>query len=174
MNSTGWIKLLRMPATYELLRNKNAFILLTIIALRARRTDDIVSGLKAGQAFIGDWANYGLTEQQYRNAKNNVLKMGFATFRATPRGTITTLTENSIYDINQDNQQRTEQRTNNEQTNEQTTTNKNDKNDKKNEKNIYSSPNQNRLNGTRNGRASRYRSVTQFNQSEQYPDCITI
>jgi len=114
------------------------FILLYIIAKRAKRTESFSSiNLQIGEALIGDWKKLKLTEQQYRTAKANLEKWGFATFRTTNRGTIATLTNTSVFDINVEHEQRTEQRTNNEQTtnkqrtnNEQTTTNKNDNKEK--------------------------------------------
>lgn len=182
MEANGWIKLLRTPAIYELLRYKNAFVLLTIIALRARRTAN--EQLKTGEAFIGDYAEYGLTERQYRTAKLVLQKRGIATFKGTPRGTIARLTDGHIYDINPDADGQIEQRTKDKPADEQATTNKNEKKDNNNEKNIYtqtSSSSQNGLKGSSNARIypsssgrRTSRRDTEYRQSEQYPNCLTI
>jgi hypothetical protein len=99
--SDGFVKLLRSSEMWELLKDRNAFVLLTVIALRARRTDGFSRhGLKTGQALIGDHEAYGLSKQQYRSAKHRLRRYGLADFKATPRGTIATLLEPRIYDIN--------------------------------------------------------------------------
>lgn len=131
----------------ELMKKPFAFLLLTQIARRAKRTTDFtVNNLEIGECFVGDYKSIGATEQQYRTAKANIQKWGFATFKATNRGTIAKLTDTRVYDINEylynepDNRQTTnKQRTNNEPDNRQTTTNKNIRNKEvKNEKNyIY-------------------------------------
>lgn len=126
----------------ELLRNTKAFSLLTHIALRAKRTTEFnIQGLIVGEALLGDYINYGMTRQEYRTALRNLNKWGFITIRTTNKGTIARITDNSIYDINEETQQPARQPTANQQattkqpsTNRQTTTNnkeKNDKNDKK-------------------------------------------
>lgn len=124
----GYIKLIRGEETTALFRDRNAFILLAAIAYRARRTDDPVSDLKVGEAQIGDVKNYGLTQQEYRTAKRKLKKWGFATFKATSKGTIAKLANTRIYDINlaDGNEQPNEQPTSKQRAaNEQLTTNKN-------------------------------------------------
>jgi len=97
----GFIKLMRSDATRELLKDPKAFDLLTMIALRAKRTDEFnIHGLKPGQALIGDHASCGLTRQEYRSTKARLERYGLATFQATTRGTIATLCTDAIYDIN--------------------------------------------------------------------------
>jgi len=134
----GFIKLKRGSATRELLADGPAFLLLTSIALRARRADGFNRhGLKAGQALIGDYRSCGLTEQRYRSAKARLQRYGFVDFKATSRGTVATLLDQSIYDINVTDEQRTtnDQATENQRaTNEQPTTNKNEKKEKKEKK----------------------------------------
>jgi hypothetical protein len=144
MNS-GFIKLIRSEQTRELQKDPNPFTLLSVIACRARRTDVFnVHNLKLGEALIGDCKNYGMTEQEYRTSKAKLKRWGFATFKATTRGTIAKLTDKRIYDINIEssnepgNEPSNGQATDSQRTsNERATTNKNDKNDKngKNEKN---------------------------------------
>ncbi|MHC4496421.1 MAG: hypothetical protein ACYSYM_11435, partial [Planctomycetota bacterium] len=100
MNS-GFIKLIRSEQTRELQKDPNAFTLLSVIACRARRTSMFdTQDLKLGEALIGDYKNYGMTEQEYRTSKTKLKRWGFATFKATTKGTIAKLTDKSIYDIN--------------------------------------------------------------------------
>lgn len=85
----------------ELIIHKNAYILLGVIAQRARRTNKFNRfGLTVGQALIGDHKKYGMTEREYRTAKKKLKKWGFATFKGTNKGTIATLCDKRIYDIN--------------------------------------------------------------------------
>ncbi len=98
----GFIKLQRSPETWELLQDKNAFILLTVIALRARRTDEFnLHNLQSGEALVGDHARYGLTEGEYRCAKQRLQQWGLASFAGTTRGTAAKLFDAKIYDINE-------------------------------------------------------------------------
>jgi hypothetical protein len=107
--SDGFVKLRRGEATWELLEDHNAFVLLTVIALRARRTHSFNRhGLQIGQALIGDYEAYGLTEKQYRLAKARLERYGLAGFKATNRGTIATLLGREIFDINEDDAGRAE------------------------------------------------------------------
>ena len=99
--SQGYIMLQRADAAWELLKDPNAFIVLTVIALRAKRTKDFsVYGLRTGQALIGDFQAYGLTEGQYRAAKVRLKRYGLADFRGTNRGTVARLLNRAVYDIN--------------------------------------------------------------------------
>ena len=67
--SKGFIKLNRCETTEWLLtKHPNAYLLLTLIALRAQRTADHPSGIKVGEALIGDHEAAGLTRRQYRTA----------------------------------------------------------------------------------------------------------
>ena len=85
----------------ELLRDPAAFALLTLIALRARRDNSLsVLGLRSGQSLIGDYEATGLSKQSYRSAKSRLKKYGLATFNQTPRGTIASLTDTSVFDVN--------------------------------------------------------------------------
>lgn len=145
MNS--WVKLKRSKETDELLIYPQGFILYTQIALRARRTDLFNKyNLKPGEAIIGDFVNIGLTEQQYRTAKIKLQEWGLATFKSTPNGTIATITNSDIYDINIDegNGQSNIQATNKQRaSNRQVTTNKNNKKKKKENKFNINTKNQN-------------------------------
>jgi len=136
--SDGYVKLARDEATWELLEDYKAFALLTVIALRARRTDGFNRhNLQIGQALIGDYEAYGMSRQEYRSAKVRLRRYGLAEFNPTPRGTIATLLDQTIYDINT----ATEQHTPNTQpahsqhtANTRSTTNKNEKNEKNEKK----------------------------------------
>lgn len=141
----GFIKLNRSEEVFELLSHHKEFILLTQIALRARRTDSKISNLEKNQALIGDFKNIGLSRQSYRSAISNLQKWGFITIHPTNKGTVATITGRDVYDINNNqpnhltNQQPTIQPTSDQpSTNQQPTTNKNIKKDKKEKnKEIY-------------------------------------
>lgn len=131
---TPYIKFRKGKETKELFMDNHAFTLLAVIAYRAKRTNDFsIKGLQIGEALLGDFKNYGMTEQQYRSSKSRLQKYGFATFRTTNKGTIATLSNAIIYDINPEdiNGQTNRQATDKQQaSNGQATTIKNDKNDK--------------------------------------------
>jgi hypothetical protein len=97
----GFLKVIRGDEVLELIRRKNAFVLLFIIAYRAQRRNCFNQhNLKPGEALIGDHDKCGLTEREYRTAKAHLKNFGFATFRATSRGTVATLLGARIFDIN--------------------------------------------------------------------------
>jgi len=101
---SNFIMLHRSEETNELMKYPPAFMLLTQIALRARRTNRFnLEELKPGEALIGDHPSIGLSEQQYRTAKKKLKKWGFATFRSTNKGTIAKISTTEIYDINIEN-----------------------------------------------------------------------
>jgi uncharacterized phage protein (TIGR02220 family) len=108
--------------------------LLTILAKRARRSPDLVTGLGVGEAYLGDVLRYGMTERGYRTAKKNLEKFNLATFKGTNKGTIGKLLNTSVYDINADesDEQSDEQATSDRRaSDERPTTNKKDKKEKK-------------------------------------------
>ncbi|MBP8911873.1 MAG: hypothetical protein KBI32_10260 [Phycisphaerae bacterium] len=100
--SSGFLMLKRGPETLELLKDGDAFLLLTQIAYRARRSADGVNpyNLAAGEAMLGDYHNCGLSERRARTAKAKLAKWGLATFRATNRGTIAKLCNSAVFDAN--------------------------------------------------------------------------
>lgn len=98
----GFIKLFREKALELLEENSKAFLLLTQIAIRARRNDAEYSSLKANQAFIGDHEKIGLSRQEYRSAQKKLTKYKLASFEPTNKGTIATLICTAVYDINAD------------------------------------------------------------------------
>jgi hypothetical protein len=97
-----------------------AFLLLSLIAQRARRCPGHPDGLEVGDALIGDYDKAGIpTEAKYRSAKSILVKIGaikiketnrnpiskeankrILTNRTTTRGTLVTLLNSDVWDIN--------------------------------------------------------------------------
>lgn len=97
----GFLKLSRGEETLELMSNPNCFILLAQIAYRARRKDTFsVNNLKPNQCYIGDYKKIKLTHQKYRTALKKLESWGFITTETTNKGTIATLTDTRVWDIN--------------------------------------------------------------------------
>ena len=89
-----FIKLKNTEETNFLVANcPNAFMLLTLIALRTNR--------KTGKAKIGvsDFTKNGMTEKCYRTAKNILEKYGYCKFTGTKTGTIAEISD-KIYNLN--------------------------------------------------------------------------
>lgn len=132
--SEAYIKTIRGSKNfYEIIKRRcTAYVLLSLIAQRARRTNETnFNDLELGEAYVGDYKTYGVTEQIYRTDKEFLEKYHFATFRGTSKGTIAKIVDTSIFDINAEetNERGNEKLTNNQRTtNEQLTTNKNVKN----------------------------------------------
>ena len=102
----GFVMLYRGEEVDDLMRHPNAFTLLSLIALRARYANSArLDGLKIGQALIGDWEATGLTRGQYRAALKRLVAHGYITtlgvrsLKEGKRGTIATITNDSIYSI---------------------------------------------------------------------------
>ena len=94
---------MRSEATQMLLRYPNAFTLITIIAIRAKRESDHgINGLEIGEALIGDFKNYGLTLSTYRTAKEQLVNHKLIAIRTTTKGTIAKLMGTAVYDLNID------------------------------------------------------------------------
>ncbi|HET8962479.1 MAG TPA: hypothetical protein VFM99_01180 [Chitinophagales bacterium] len=99
--SDSFFKTMRSSVGMELLKDAPAYLLLSQIAYRARWTDSFnKDGLSIGQALIGDYKNIGLTEKQYRNAKKRLERGGFVTFKRAFNGTVATLINNEVFDLN--------------------------------------------------------------------------
>lgn len=98
----GFIKYMRSEEAEYLLSYPNANHLFSVMAYRARRTNHSINGLKAGQCFLGDYSNIGLTERQYRTAKKQLSEWGLATFKGTNKGTVGTIVNTKVYDINEE------------------------------------------------------------------------
>ena len=97
-----WLKMMRTPDILELIESAPlAFALAAIIALRARFKPGFnpITGLNQGEAFLGDHEKYGMSLQQYRTAKKQLAKWGFATFTATSKGTTAKLTDTRLFDV---------------------------------------------------------------------------
>ena len=124
--SESFVKMFRSPETAELFKHPAAFTLLAQIGFRAQRTDrPNLNCLRPGEALVGDCRSIGLTERRYRTAKNVLKRLGIATFRGTTQGTVATLCESTIFDINADpsDGQNDEQATNKRRTDDEQATN---------------------------------------------------
>lgn len=96
-----FVKLNRGELSNDLLEcHPNAFLLLSLIALRARRTPNLIKGLDICECQLGDYKACGLTEQKYRTAKKVLESLGLVTFYSTNKGTVAKINNSSIYDIN--------------------------------------------------------------------------
>jgi hypothetical protein len=97
----GWFRAMRSSEALELLAaSPDAFVLAYVIAYRAQWSKKFNRhGCNPGEAFLGDYAQYGLTERRYRTAKSHLEKWGFATFRATNRGTVARLTGSGLFEV---------------------------------------------------------------------------
>ncbi len=143
-----FIKLVRQEDS-ELLRhmirrNHNAFILLTVIANRARRSAEPhpVTGRKQFEAEVGDYEEYGLSRQQYRTALVHLERWKIITIKPTTKGTIVKLINMGVFDINPEgsNHQGNQLPTISQpSSNHQPTTKKNEKNEKNGRDNSASS-----------------------------------
>lgn len=73
------------PEFYSLINQRpTAFVLLALIVDRARKVPlTIKDGIEVGEALIGDYKEYGATEQTYKTDKNYLKKFGIATFKST-------------------------------------------------------------------------------------------
>lgn len=125
--SKGFIKLNRSQEAVNLFKKPMESHLLFVIAMRVSRQDNPVEGIKKGEARIGDFKNYGMTEQNYRTAKKNLCKWGYITCKGTRKGTIAKLCNSDTYDLNIDTPNGQPNGQSNGQPNGQVTTNKNER-----------------------------------------------
>lgn len=103
MTDKGFIKFNRGDNSKELLKSRNSFVLLALIACRTKRTDDLsIEGLEVGEALIGDFKACGLTRQEHRTALNNLKKWEFITTKITNKGTIVKLIDARVFNINKE------------------------------------------------------------------------
>ncbi len=121
-------------AMYLLKKKGHAFRLLTIIAESARRYEGGADGLNPGEAFIGGHEDYDMTEQNYRTAKNILIRRQHieiietcrtrkkVTTGVTTVGTRVKLLSSTVYDINSE--------MGNDRTNDRPTTDQRPTNDK--------------------------------------------
>lgn len=97
----GFVKLMRTHLCLELIKKPKVWAVLSLIALRTRRTPSLSkSDPQMGEAFIGDLEACGLTESEYRTAKRWLRSRGIVTFKNTNKGTIARLVDTSIFDVN--------------------------------------------------------------------------
>ena len=98
-----FVKWMLTDEAEELLKYPDGHALLSLIARRARRQGSFATdGLEAGEALIGDYESCGLSMRRYRTAKEKLEKWGFATFRATNKGTIAKLMNTMVFDVSWD------------------------------------------------------------------------
>lgn len=133
----GWFKAMRELEPLELIKaNPLAFVLAYVIAHRSRyHVGFNRHNLALGEALLGDFKSYGMSERQYRTAKEQLAKWGFATFRTTNKGTIGKLTDTRLFSVFRlpADGRKDEQVTDSRRTADgQPTTNKISKNDKSN------------------------------------------
>jgi hypothetical protein len=131
----SWFKAVRSADALELIRAcPNAFVLAYVIAYRARyRVGFNADGLEHGEAMLGDFENYGMSERQYRTAKAQLTKWHFATFKTTNKGTLGKLMDTRLFDplnISGDGQNDSQPTVSRRTTDGQPTTNKKEKNEK--------------------------------------------
>jgi hypothetical protein len=134
-NNNSFIMLKRSQTTLELMKDPNCWVLLSQIAYRAMRTNNYnIYNLKKCQALVGDIESIGLTQAEYRTALKKLVKWKFITTERTNKGTIATLINTDIFDINaekDDNQSENQTYIKHRSSTQQINTNKNDNNNKK-------------------------------------------
>ena len=113
--SDGFLKLNRKAAEYLIEHEPECYLLITQIALRARRIKKVLNSLDKRQALIGDSEKCGLTRQKYRTALKKLETMKIITIKSTTKGSIVTLLDNRIYDINVEDEQPTDSPSSNQQ-----------------------------------------------------------
>lgn len=94
----------RSPEFDALIKKRpTAFVLLAIIAKRARKVPlKVDDGYEVGEAFIGDYKEYGATQQSYRTDKKCLENFKLVTFKTTNRGTVAKIVNSSIFDISRE------------------------------------------------------------------------
>jgi hypothetical protein len=102
ITSASWFKAFRTPDALQLIEaNPDPFILLYVIAHRARwKTDGFnPRALELGEAEVGDYERYGMTERRYRTAKKCLEKWKIATFKGTNKGTLARLVNTTFFSV---------------------------------------------------------------------------
>lgn len=81
-----FLKFIPSKAAIEFaIKYKNAFVLLMIIAERARRENGYPDGLTIGQCHLGNHKSYDMTEKEYRYAKKILVEQGLIKIIVTNR-----------------------------------------------------------------------------------------
>jgi len=133
--SERFIKFIPSEEAFWLMHNKpNAFRLLTHIANTARRYDGHPDGLSIGQCHLQSWQFYHLSEQEYRTAKEILVKRKHiiiietnrtrkkSTTGVTTSSTLVQLLDSRVWDINSEDT--------NDRINDRATTDQRPSNDK--------------------------------------------
>jgi hypothetical protein len=144
IKSPGWVKAMRTEAAFELMKaSPSAYILAINIAFRARWSDGFNQHrLAIGEALLGDFKSYGMSEQEYRTAKQHLFEWGFATFKSTNKGTVGKLTDSRLFEVSRQtsNGQNNRRATDSQRTsNERATTNKYHKEERKKKEDLQAS-----------------------------------
>lgn len=105
MSNNGFLKIFKSELLDSLIAHPNSLALLMLIARRVRRTDCILSGIKKGEAKIGDHEACGLTRSAYRHSLQRLIATNIVTTTTTSKGTIAKLTDSSFCDLNLDDEQ---------------------------------------------------------------------
>lgn len=115
-DSENFVKFIRSPESKLLRENyPNAFLLLSLIAERARRYAGHPDGLQIGDAILGDFKAAGLTRSKYRTAIKKLEKLKHIeiiwngkkfrktrnlTINLTIKSTLVNLLSSTVWDIN--------------------------------------------------------------------------
>ena len=103
MAQMSYIKLNRETAESLISLRPTAYLLLSLIHLRAKRQESPDNQeLAIGEAWIGDKSYCGNKEKIYRGDKEFLKKRGFAEFRGTKAGTIAKILRTDLFDPNQE------------------------------------------------------------------------
>ncbi len=97
----GFVKLVRSRVADELMRDRNAFALLSLIAYRARFTDEPnADNLAFGEAQVGDFRACGLSRKEYRGALDRLeWKWHLISTHRTRAGTVAKLSDSRVYSL---------------------------------------------------------------------------
>lgn len=86
---------------FELIKRRpTAFVLLALVARRAKWNVNNFNDLEMGEALIGDFETYGATRRTYRTDLQYLTMYHFLTIKTTNKGTIAKIVDTSIFDIN--------------------------------------------------------------------------
>lgn len=97
----GFIKAMRTPDGLTLVRDCPLALAVLYLAARRAKWNNAPdgSGLRRGEALMGDIGNLGMTRKQYRGCLDNLRKRGYIETRKATRGTVVRITNAAIFDI---------------------------------------------------------------------------